>query len=100
MAVTYEWDIETWDPATEEILDHYHADKLEDLLPHFVRQDPTMRLVLIRETGDQVDGITSRLWAYVGDNWSLPRTFEEAGEVETEVAVPQRFHRMIAKAGG
>lgn len=98
--VTYEWDIETIDPETDDIEDHDFNDDLDTLLPYFVTQDPTMRLVLVRHVGNDLEGEVDRAWAYVDDNWSLPKTFEYAGEVDSGIPVPQRFHRMIARARG
>lgn len=98
MSVTYEWDLESWDgdPDKEpdaEVLDHHHGDKLLDVpLP----ASKTEKLVLVRTTDDG-----SRLWAYVDESRMLPRHFsrpEPDGKYyETDVKVPQRFHREIAR---
>jgi hypothetical protein len=74
--------------------------ELDRLLPDFVTQDPTMRLVLVRDKGNDLDGLVDRAWAYVDDNWFLPKTFTYCGEPEEDsgIAVPKRFHRMIARA--
>jgi len=73
---------------------------LDRLLPDFVTQDPTMRLVLVRDKGNDLDGLVDRAWAYVDDNWFLPKTFTYCGEPEEDsgIPVPKRFHRMIARA--
>lgn len=97
--ITYEWDIETLD-ANGDILDHNFAEDLRDLLPAFVTQNPSMRLVLVRHAGNDLDGETDRLWAYVDDAWNLPRCFEAGEDMPTDVAVPKRYHRMIARAAG
>lgn len=98
MAVTYEWDIETIDPKTEDILDHDFSDDLKSLLPRFVTQDPTMRLVLVRNVGNNLEGLTDRLWAYMDNNWNLPKYFTDTLYESTEILVPTRFHRIIARA--
>lgn len=104
MSVNYEWDIETIDPETDDIFDHNFNDDLSALLPHFVTQNATMRLVLVRHVGNDVEGETDRSWAYVNDNWFLPTEFTTPGsdgqEHPTGIRVPQRFHRLIARAGG
>lgn len=100
MTVAYEWDIETVDPKTGDIVDHNFNDDLAALLPDFVTQDPTMRLCLVRHVGDDLDGETDRLWAYMDDHWNLPRFFERSDDMPTEVIVPKRYHRMIARAAG
>ena len=100
MRVSYEWDIETWEG--DEIIDHDFRDRLHDFggekLTLAVNQDHDdadryYRLVLVRNEGSQVEGITDRLWAYVTDDGKLPEFFEQAGEMETTVRVPKRFHR-------
>jgi hypothetical protein len=93
--VLYEWDIESIEiiEGEEIVLDHQHADKLSDL-PTPVND--CEKLVLVRDTDD------SRMWAYV-DNVSrmLPKYFSrpeaDGNYHETNVKVPQRFHREIAR---
>jgi hypothetical protein len=95
MTVYYEWDLESWElfGDEEECLDHNHADKLSDLP---TPSTPGEKLVLVR------DAVGSRLWAYVDPvSRMLPKYFSrpEAGGNyhETNVKVPQRFHREIAR---
>lgn len=94
--ITYEWDMEEYDIAADnseaEIVDHYHGDKLIDIgFP----SDHKQKLVLVR------DDDNGRLWAYVDESRMLPKYFsrpEADGKYyETNVKVPQRFHREIAK---
>jgi hypothetical protein len=93
--VDYEWDIEITDNKTKECQDHWHADKLKDLLwanpkskeyeehksyypnRHFV-------LVLVRDEGNDFDGVTARSWAYVENN-KMPTEFDDG------IKVPKRF---------
>ena len=86
MTVTYEWDIETVDPDTDDILDHRHADKLSEL----PKPGTNERLVLVR------DDDAGRSWAYV-KNGILPNFFSipeaDGNEYETAVAVPVRFEQ-------
>jgi hypothetical protein len=107
MAVTYEWGIETLAESPSEangfdpdIVDTDFRDELRDLpWPSGDRE----RLVLVRHVGNDVEGETDRLWAYVDqESKSLPRFFEAGGGEETSVEVPKRFHRTIAShaAGG
>lgn len=90
MTIYYEWDIETVDG--EDIVDHHHEDKLEDL--HFPTLAHDERLVLVRDDG-------TRLWAYVDESKMLPKYFSrpeaDGNYHETNVKVPQRFHREIAR---
>jgi hypothetical protein len=93
--VDYEWDIEITDNETENIEDHWFADKLKDLLwanpkskeyeehksyhlnRHFV-------LVLVRDVGNDFDGLTCRSWAYPENN-KMPTEFDDGTKV------PKRF---------
>lgn len=99
--VNYEWDMEELDREMvdagsddPDIIDHDHRDKLSELgLP----SDQYRRLVLVRDEGNAAEGIVDRLWAYVDESRMLPRNFSNSEGKETMVAVPQRFHREIAR---
>lgn len=93
MPVFYEWDFETFDPESGDVLDHHHAEKLADLpWPSAAGE----RLVLIRDVGNDDDGLTDRALAYVDESRMLPAMFTDAGGAEV-AKVPQRFHREIAR---
>lgn len=84
----FEWDYETTfvnEDGETEILDHNHADKLQDL-KHFLSGSEPGRFVLIRETGNDDDGVNSRQWAYPVNN-VLPDEFDEGARV------PVRFKK-------
>ena len=85
MAITYEWDIETWED--DEIIDHDHRNRLHEFgnerLTLAVNEDDGLRLVLVR------DDDNGRSWAYVDDG-ELPEMFLDA--CSNPVAkVPKRF---------
>jgi len=80
--VTYEWSVEIMDG--EDIVDSNFADKLKDL------DRSEGELVLVRRTGNEVDGETERLWAYVKDG-KLPATFSDAMGTPIAYDVPKRF---------
>lgn len=97
MAVNYEWcieeyDIDAADPEAE-IVDHRFGDKLIEV---GFATNRTELLVLVRTT-DEGD----RCWAYVNNSHMLPKYFsipkEDGKYYEIDVAVPQRFHREIAR---
>lgn len=97
--VRYEWDMEELDPTNldpieRDILDHNHADQLWKLggLPN-----KNQRLVLVRDEGNDLDGLTDRLWAYVSNDWTLPEYFCDSEGKQTMVKVPARFHKELAK---
>lgn len=100
MPIIYEWTRETVDPETGDILDTAFADDPRDVWPTGAND----RLALVRTTGDDVRGITDRMWAYADAARMLPAEFTycgaEPGEADPPngVRVPQRFHRQIARA--
>lgn len=98
--VAYEWCIEEFTPdESEDIIELYLVDELEDFSPGMVEtlfsdkakeSDISYRLVLVRSEGNQYEGVTDRLWAYVRDG-QLPLVFEDAMSEPTDIKVPQRF---------
>lgn len=87
--VWYEWDLETVDRESGDILDHHFADRLQELPARESDQD----LVLVRNVGNEHDGVTDKMWAYVV-NGELPEAFSmstEHGMAETNIKVPKRF---------
>ena len=91
--VRYEWDLETVDSKHGDVLDHNHADKLKELLflknkkpSDFNPNDKGMHydLVLVRDEGDEFDGITNRSWAYPNEG-KMPKEFDNG------ISVPKRF---------
>lgn len=93
MAITYEWDIETVDGESGDILDHSHRDRLHEFggeeLTQAINQDydeknQFTRLVLVRDDG------LSRSWAYVTLDGKLPEKFLDAYDI-TVAKVPKRF---------
>lgn len=81
----YEWDIESKDEHGD-VFDHWHENRLKDLPPLDENED----LVLVRNYGDELDGLLLREWAYVKDG-VLPTHFSEGA------IVPERFHKEFAK---
>jgi hypothetical protein len=94
MGVYYEWDIEEVDEHGD-IQDHDFRDRLKDF-----GVTPTIgeryHLVLVRNTGDEYEGVVYREWAYAiksGDRWVLPEWFDGGARV------PKRFHEELARSG-
>lgn len=104
MTTTYEWDIEEfdYDPAAEDpqagdIIEHSFAEHLAEFSADDLKaalQCAGKRLVLVRNVGNDLDGITDRLWAYVVDG-KLPEFFNAAGPL-TSIAVPKRYIAELA----
>ncbi len=99
MWTTYEWDIETTErlnDGDEEILDHHHAERLNDFPKGALTAENEPyeynTLVLVRDS----DG--ERLWAYVDPtNSTLPRYFCDSWQEEIDVKVPKRFHEELTR---
>lgn len=83
--IFYEWDYETVD-TDGDILDHNHADRLEQYTGN-----EEGNLVLIRNAGNEAQGLAERYWAYVKDG-QLPEFFEDAAGQKT-TKVPAKFQK-------
>jgi len=53
-------------------------------------------IVLVRNEGNEDEGVTGRLWAYVEDG-VLPEFFANASGNATNVKVPKKFHKETKK---
>ena len=98
MTILYEWDVEEVDRDSGDILNHNHGDKLSWLLPAFGNIITQGRgdLVLVRDEGNNTEGLLDRHWAYVKDG-VLPEYFADSMGENTSIRVPQRFHRELAR---
>ncbi|MCP4393395.1 MAG: hypothetical protein GY804_03880 [Alphaproteobacteria bacterium] len=99
--VDYEWCIEYVD-SNEDIQDHYHGECLSEVM----KQNETItvqgeeckpRLVLIRNEGNDFDGLNDRFWCYPVDG-ELPLNFCDAFGRETKIKVPQKLLKEFNKA--
>lgn len=86
METRYEWCYETTDEHGD-ILSGDFEDKLKD----FQDNRKTSQLCLVRNVGDEIDGVQYRSWAYV-ENGKLPEYFEDGYKV------PMRFHQELQRA--
>lgn len=87
--VNYEWCREVMDG--EDIVDNHFEDQLVDLI------DSEGVLVLVRNEGNENEGVTDRFWAYVV-NGKLPDCFSDAmGNELPGLPVPLRFHKELSK---
>ena len=90
--VGYEWDWEEMDGPGDDadIIEHHFGDALEPR--PFAGPG---RLVLVRSSGSDVDGVTDRQWAYVQPDGMLPEHFAgSSGEAGSRV--PVRYRREFA----
>jgi len=84
MATVYEWVVETVD-SDGDIIDSNFNEKLSELDP-----DDLSHLALVRNQGNEPEGLTDRLWAYV-TNGILPEVFSDSSGTPTTYKVPKRF---------
>jgi hypothetical protein len=70
METKYEWDIETIETKHGDVVDHYHHDKLSDLLDTLKQWAPKSgeryEVVLVRDVGSNDEGVVDRQWWYPG----------------------------------
>jgi len=88
MSVKYEWTIEELEDG--EVIDSDFRDKLSD----FKYFPADMDLGLVRNEGNDIDGVTDRVWAYVKDG-KLPEYFQDAYLQNTSHKIPVRFHKEL-----
>lgn len=88
--VTYEWTLETIEEG--EIVDCDFADTLTSEWINV----PDSDLGLVRSEGNEDDGITDRVWAYVKDG-KLPECFSNSMGTPITTKVPQQFHNELKK---
>jgi hypothetical protein len=89
--VAYEWTLETVEDG--DIVDSNFADNLTEIdNADLIGKD----LGLVRNEGNENDGVTDRLWAYVKDG-KLPECFADSMGTPIAIKVPQRFHNELNK---
>lgn len=88
--VVYEWSLETID-ENEDIIDSDFSDK------PFAEIGETQRMCLVRNEGNEIDGLTDRYWAYVVDG-KLPEYFEDGSGYEIDIKVPDKYHTQLSGA--
>lgn len=93
--VFYEWDFEVSDEHGD-IVDHEHYDKLPKTSSE-IKMEENVELVLIRESGNEADGLQDRQWAYPeiqNGILCLPEEFDGGNKI------PRRFREELAKWQG
>ena len=81
--VSYEWTLETMEG--EDVAELDFADSLSE----YSTVNPSQRHVLVRDWGNENQGLQDRQWAYV-EGWRLPDEFDGGAKV------PQRFQSELA----
>jgi hypothetical protein len=95
--VIYEWCIEHYtDDEYQDIVDNHFSDSLTFKEIEFEANDgEKTRLVLVRNEGNDDNGLEDRHWAYVEDG-KLPQFFSDAMGEFIAYEVPKRFHKELA----
>jgi len=91
LKTTYEWCCEVLEDG--DIIDNHFEDELQR-----IRKDelPNNDLVLCRVEGNEEEGVTNTLWAYVKDG-KLPEYFADSSLMLTGYKVPLKYHNELNK---
>lgn len=87
--ISYEWTLEEIEDG--DIIDSDFSETLSFDKHYLVGND----LGLVRSEGNEEDGKTDTVWAYV-KNGKLPEYFSDSMGVTMGIKVPQRFHKELA----
>jgi|SRR5215831_8407391 len=98
--IGYEWVIESIEDEYNDIVDLSHADTyaaallVAENMKKDLKPGHHVEIGLVRDRGDEVEGLQDRQWAYIGweEDGKLPERFDGGA------AVPQRFHREVMEA--
>lgn len=93
--ITYQWRIETYtDDEFEDIVEHYNFDHLSDYDgTDYTEEGQKQRLCLVREFGNERDGVLDIHYAYITSDGTLPELFEE-----TPFRVPKKYREQFNKS--
>jgi hypothetical protein len=105
--VRYEWLVETLDldncnsddADDADIIEVYHADTYAEALKWAEQADQPVRIGLVRDRGNDLEGLLDRQWAYLtaGTMGTLPERFDWGGGETNGAKVPERFHRELKR---
>lgn len=87
--IRYEWDVLELD-GNGDIIEHHHCDTLAQAVICF-RQFTAASIELVRDVGNDANGLTDRQWAEI-ERGRLPTEFSEGA------MVPKRFHAECLRA--
>jgi hypothetical protein len=97
MAISYAWTVEVLEDEYNDIEENDFRDtyaealKAAEAMKKDLKPGRHIEIGLVRDQGDEVDGIQDRQWAYVGwkEDGKLPARFDGGA------AVPKRFHKEV-----
>ena len=90
--VDYEWTTETIDTESGDIIDSSFYNKLSDISKDDFESND---VGLVRNEGNEADGLEDRFWAYIKDG-KLPAYFSDGAGHEIGIKVPQKFHKELS----
>jgi hypothetical protein len=95
--VSIEWLVEEID-SDGDIIDVHHVDSYAEAVRFArvcrVENDVKTDIGLVRDRGNDLEGIIDRQWAYV-DHGKLPERFDWGGGEDGGAKVPAKYHREI-----
>ena len=99
MATTYEFVVETLDfyPGCEsdpDIIDCPAFDNLDEAIAYASSCEELWRIVLRRDSGNDIEGITDRFYADPDEAGYLPERMETASGFKDGPVVPKRFRAL------
>jgi len=89
--VVYEWTTEAID-ADGDIVDSSFFDKLLDVSKDDFESN---EVGLVKNEGDEANGLEDRFWAYIKDG-KLPEYFADGGGHTVDIKVPQKYHKELS----
>lgn len=99
MPVTYEFVVETLDfyvgcGDDPDIIECPEFDTLREAAAYAAACDEPWRIALRRDTGNDLEGVTSRFYAYPDSGGRLPARMESAFGLDDGPDVPARFRSL------
>lgn len=93
MPTTYEFVLETVDEH-DDIIDTSGFDTMKEAHEYALMCDEPWRICLRRDTGNNVEGITDRFYAYPDANGRLPQRMETCDDAGDGPNVPKKYRAM------
>ena len=99
--ILYEWCLEEVEyemidgELVDDIVDQHFSDYAAEFLPTVLTNTKRFQMCLVRDVGNDVEGIVDRAWAYcveVNGRMELPETFDNGK------AVPKKFRKELERA--
>jgi hypothetical protein len=95
--ISYEWDCETVDRDSQDILDHNYGDSLGEVRQYVDNDDAQNKYDIVLVRRDENSRYIDSSYAYMREDGTLPEYFTDADGRQT-AKVPARFHKEVRKA--